>query len=748
MLSNKKNNLIFVVGFFLLVGLFAFSNICLAEKKPNYVLGEFIIKFKGNEKIYKFSTDEKTDIISIINKYKNLSEVEYIEPNYKLESAAFPNDPDLYSQWYLFTIKAKDGWSDELLAREVDKNNRKPIIAILDSGVYINHPDLKEKIWINNDELANDKVDNDKNGYVDDINGWDFINNVSDPNPKFNTVYLVEAVNHGTIVAGIAAATVNNSVGMSGVSWFGEIMPLRILDENGEGDVYSVVQAIDYAISNGADVINMSFIGNNESPSLNEAIRRANSQGVVVVAAAGNTDPSVNGTDMNLVKSYPVCYDGNAGENLVIGVGSIGTNLVKSKFSNYGACVDVMAPGENIHSTLFYQKNNQLFGYFYNGNMSGTSLAVPMVSATAATMKALRPNLTPKEITSYILSNAKDINSYNVNYLGKLGAGLLDVGKTIQAILTKPAPKQILSKQNSYIIAALGNGSFPQVKIIKSDGTIFKSFFAYAVGFKGEITALGGDVNGDGKSEIITAPGSGGGPHIRVLNIDGQLVSQFFAYDKYNRSGVNLAIADVNGDGIDEIITAPGKGAKSEVKVFDYKGKLITSFLAYENNWTSGVKVSAGDINRDGQAEIITGTGVGSAPLVKVFDLNGHVISQFYAYNQNSKSGVNVACGDVHGDAQPEIVTSLGKGSQPIVKVFTFEGYNLSTFFANEPNYFAGENIFVGDVNNDGKGEILAGNGFGTEAKLRIFDQSGSLINSLSVNGKNNGGVRLGTIRY
>ncbi|MFA6322225.1 MAG: S8 family serine peptidase [Candidatus Buchananbacteria bacterium] len=711
--------------------------------------GEILIKFKNNPKTYLIKTELGNDLSALIKKYQGLKELDYLELNYKFQKSDFPNDIDYYQQWYTFQVKSRDAWSSDLLAREQLGLTRRPIIAVLDSGVYLDHPDLKNKIWKNKDEVSADKIDNDGNGFVDDVNGWNFVDNNSNVNPLTTGSYAVDAVNHGTLVAGIAAAENNNNLGITGMSWSAEIMPLRVLDSQGEGDVYSVIQAIEYAVNNGADVINMSFIGTGYSQALADAIKSANSRGVILVAAAGNTDPKINGIDMTISKSYPVCYNGASGENLVIGVASVGKNLVKSDFSNYGDCVDLVAPGEDMYSTMYFQSGNIEFNRLYGGGWSGTSLAVPLVSATAATIKSLRPNLSAAEVTDYLLSNTKDIYSYNPTFRGKLGSGLLDAGKTIDAILTKPVPKQILYSQQDYLVAALGNRSFPQIKIIKSDGTVFKSFFAYSPNFKGEIFAVSGDVNGDGKEEIITSPGFGGGPHIRVLNIDGQPLAQFFAYDKWVYNGVNVAVGDVNGDGKEEIITGPGKGGKPEVKIFNSTGKLLSSFLAYDNSSAYGVKVATGDVDRDGRSEIITGLGAGGTPLVKVFTDQGKVISQFYAFNQYSKFGVNVACGSVYGDGQPEIIASLGKGNQPLVRLFNYRGELLNSFFVNEPSFLAGINVSAGDINGDNKEEILVGNGTGADATIKALDATGQLVLKLNTFDSNyRGGVRPAAIRY
>jgi len=709
---------------------------------------EFIIKFFGQDKIYKIDFSLGLNSLNNISSYLNDKKIEYIEPNYQLQATAFPNDPDYTLQWYLPAINAKDAWSEELLVREQQNITYQPIIAVLDTGVDLDHPDLKDKIWINSDENYNNQ-DSDRNGYVDDVNGWDFVENDNNPNPSISGKYNIDAAKHGTIVSSIAAASTHNNQGISGISWFSNIMPLRVLDSNGSGDVYSVVQAIDYAVNNGADIINMSFVGSGFSQSLFNAISRAYSAGVIVVAAAGNTNPDVNGVNLDNEPAYPVCYDGKNGENMVIGVASVGRNLVKSNFSNYGGCVDLSAPGEGFYAAQLYDNRVSGFQNYYDGYWSGTSLSTPLVSGTLALIKALKPNFSAEEIKNFILENTKDISNYNGEFFGQIGSGLLDSAKALDAALGQKVSIKKEVSQGNYLVAGLGYGSFPQIKILKSDGEIFKAFYAYDPYFSGAISVSVGDVNGDGKSEVIASAGAGGGPHIRIFNIEGQLISQFFAFDKSLRNGVNAAVGDIDGDGKDEIIVGAGAGQEPEVKVFSYTGDLITKFLAYKKDFYGGVKVASGDIDGDGNDDIVVGAGAGGGPHVRVFRSDGLLISQFFAYNKNFRGGVNIACGDLHGDGKAEVIASIEKDATPTVRVFSGYGRLMTNFFAYEPNFYNGVNVATGDLDGNGISEILTGPALGGSSKIRIFDLNGNLKQELMSHTQSyKGGVRPGVIEY
>ena len=152
-----------------------------------------------------------------------------------------------------------------------------------------------------------------------------------------------------------------------------------------------------------------------------------------------------------------------------------------------------------------------------------------MVSAVAATIKALRPEFTPAQIRDYIMSNTDNIYNFNQTFINKLGSGILNADKALAAVLAQSLPQRpVVGDQNRYLIAGLGFKSFPQIKILRSDGNEFKRLFSYSTTFNGPVFAAAGDLNGDGVSELITYPGQGGGPHVRVITVDGQLICPVF----------------------------------------------------------------------------------------------------------------------------------------------------------------------------------------------------------------------------
>ena len=221
------------------------------------------------------------------------------------------------------------------------------------------------------------------------------------------------------------------------------------------------------------------------------------------------------------------------------------------------------------------------------------------------------------------------------------------------------------------IVVGAGAAERPQVGVFASTGAESgPNFFAYGEAFLGGARVASCDVTGDGAAEIITGAGPGGGPHVRVVSAGSTglvELGSFLAYPPAFTGGVFVACGDVTGDGVAEIVTGAGPGGAPHVRVFQVLGSGVTelaSFLAYGPAFSGGVRVAAGDVTGDGVAEIVTGSGPGGGPHVRVFSLSGGVteIAGFYAYGPAFSGGVSVAAGDVDGDGLAEIVTGAGPG--------------------------------------------------------------------------------------
>ena len=666
------------------------------------------------------------DVGQTVKWYLSQSNITWAQPNYIYESQVAPND-EFYQEYqvnYLQALNFPKAW-------DITQGSEDVVVAVIDAGVDMDHPDLIGNIWFNKKETPLNGIDDDNNGYVDDFNGWDFLRNTSDPHPKLGDGFTSAGANHGTIIAGVIAATTNNSDGVAGACWKCKIMPLRALASNAQGTTDNLAEAIDYAVNNGADIISMSFVTSAPDKIFSEAIARAHRAGVLLVAAVGNDglSSSLIGGDLDFRPLYPVCFDNVDGANDILGVASVDLNRKKSSFSNYGFnCVDVATVGVGIFSTkLFDPKFGDRYDEFnfdYIGGQSGTSFAVPSAAGAAALVKSVNPALSNDQIIDIIRKSAINVDSLNPFYAGQLGAGILDAEAAVKMAQNTQGNIQNSSNKGN-ILASSGSGHKVNILSLDVQGNQSLDFLAYPEFFRGGAEVASGDVDGDGQIEIITGAGAGGGPQVRIFSATGVVEGQFFAYNSGFRGGVHIAVTDINKDGIDEIITSAGAGFSSEVKIFDNKGNVLGSFDVTAQGLDGGVTVSAGDIDSDGEIEIVTGTGGGSLPLVQIFDKLGNKEKQFLAYPEFFRGGVNVALGDVDADGQIEIVTSAGFGGGPQVRIFSATGQVKGQFFAFESGFRGGANVAVADIDSDGKVEIIAGSGQGRESEIRTFQKTG-----------------------
>lgn len=282
----------------------------------------------------------------------------------------------------------------------------------------------------------------------------------------------------------------------------------------------------------------------------------------------------------------------------------------------------------------------------------------------------------------------------------------------------------------AYVVATPASGGGPQVTIWNSEGEAQLNFFAYASTLRIGIQSMAGDVDGDGVNEIIVAPGAGAGPQIRVFSLTGDLESQFFAFGTHLRTGYNLAVADVDGDGVDDIIVTTMAGAGPQIRVFDGSGNVIAQFFAYGTEFRGGVNLTTGDVDGDGVQEIITVPRENSAPHVRVFDYDGTEVASFFAYASTIRGSFHLTTGDVNADGTADIIVTPGPGLGPQVAMFTGSGELINRFFAYATTFRGGIHASVGDVDGDGENEIVASPESGAGPHIRVFSTSGDVESS------------------
>ncbi|MEN9625828.1 MAG: hypothetical protein RL557_156 [archaeon] len=355
-------------------GLLIYDSVVMPDEIEKIASGElYVLRFKGE------------DIADIIDGYQLMEEVEYAEPNYILSMEKIPNDTLYSSQWHLPAIAAPDAWN-------LTTGNKQTIIAVIDTGVDWNHPDLALNIWNNSDELCDSSIDNDHNGYKGDCRGYDFVDTpfgCSDADCSVEDNDPMDNEGHGTHTSGIAAAVSHNGVGVAGVCWNCSIMAVRAgyknVNGNGVLTLGDAIAALHYAADNNATIISMSF-GGSHSPSLQDAISYAAAGGSILVASSGNS-----GSNSTF---FPCAYEN------VICVASSDENNTAASYSNYGSWVDVAAPGNAILSTFFDDDYRAL---------SGTSMATPVIAGGIGLITSLYPGKNYTEIIS-AFNSSRTIN--------------------------------------------------------------------------------------------------------------------------------------------------------------------------------------------------------------------------------------------------------------------------------------------------------------------------------------------------
>ncbi len=361
-------------------------------------------------RIFRINAANENESDALIDRIKNISGVVWVEkspiryacdvqPPSKSGTDAPPNDPEYQLQWSLHKIFADAAW-------DIARGDSSVAIAVIDVGVDIDHNDLFQNRWINYPELNGEAdIDDDGNGFIDDVYGWDFIDDDPDPRPENDD-------SHGTHVAGIAAAATDNAYGIAGVSWNCRHMAVRA------GSARTITygyEGIIYAAASGADIINLSWGSNTPSNIERITIDYAQEQGALIVAAAGNRSNSSN------FDHYPAAYQ------TVIGVAAVDTADRLAIFSNFGNWIEIAAPGASIISCM---PGNQY------GVLSGTSMATPIVAGAAALLKSHHPDWNADQLRLQLAFSADQIDNLNSNFADTLIPGRLNLYRCLSDSLS------------------------------------------------------------------------------------------------------------------------------------------------------------------------------------------------------------------------------------------------------------------------------------------------------------------------
>ncbi len=392
---SKKCSFRLILALLTITAFFLNSLVVISAATVTYNEEEILVKFKDganvsgtitkhdlkvsenvtklNTKKVKFKTGKNRN--NVLSELKKDPSVLYAQPNYIYKTSAIPNDPNFNLQWGLTSIKADKAW-------DISEGSGDIIVAVADTGVDVNHPDLASRLVYGYNAINNTNSTDDDNG-------------------------------HGTHVAGISSGIINNSRGIAGVAGKSKVMPIKVLDSSGSGYTFNIAKGIMWAADHGAKIINLSLGSPYHDNYLQDAINYASDKGVLIIAAAGNSNTSA--------PSYPAAL------NNVIAVSAIDRSNDRAYFSNYGSYIDIAAPGTSIYSTTFD-------GAY--GSMSGTSMACPFVSGAAALIWSLNTEKSPAEIEDILKSTAYDLGSRGRD--DAFGYGLVDVYNAIKIIEPEP----------------------------------------------------------------------------------------------------------------------------------------------------------------------------------------------------------------------------------------------------------------------------------------------------------------------
>lgn len=431
---------------------------------------------------------------SLMSAWEGLPEVAYVQFNnrYKIDSSVeFDNDPYLDSLSHFSVSKVFEAWT-------ISRGDRETSIGFIDTGVYLEHPDLVGQFGLNTGEDINGNgrvdpsdyngVDDDGNGYVDDLRGYDFVDRafsvevgdylIRDPDPSEDD-QMGGGRGHGTLVAGILAARDGNNEGISGVAPRCRLIPLRAFGADGRGDDDDVVAAILYAAQEGIDVLNLSFGDVYYSPLMREAIKYAVDLGTIVIASAGN----LGGDDPHYPSDYPEVIS-------TAWLDAEGESIASR--GAHGSGIDIGAPGSFIFTTMMppvstLEEGNSGGEVFY-GRRSGSSLAAPIVSGAAALLRSVAPELSPASVHSILTGSAIDIGEPGWDH--KTAAGRLDVASALSRAL--PARVELSFPDND--AGWDGSPMFIRGTVVDPAFESYSLYYASGTGDVGEWQVLAGPI--------------------------------------------------------------------------------------------------------------------------------------------------------------------------------------------------------------------------------------------------------------
>lgn len=597
-------------------------------------------------------SDAGTDVPALCALLASHPDIAFAEPNWRTDPVGAANDPYFSSsgswgqpyadQWGLHAMRVAQAWDQVPSTNPV-------VLAVLDTGLDLAHPELAANLWSNPGEIPGNGQDDDTNGFVDDVHGW---------NTEAGSGDLTDTDGHGTSVAGVACAVRDNGVGMAGIAGLARLMVVK--HANGNGTVADLIEAVAYAVENGADVINISYSTKYPSPPLEAVIEQAGAAGVPVFASAGNS-----GNDLPI---YPAAYP------VVIAIGATGPADLLSSFSNRGNYLDVLAPGEGI---LTLRASGTSAGHPVGADLqvsSGTSYACPAAAGVGALLLQRDPTLTPEEVRHILRASAADVMDPGWDALSNYGridaeAALL-CPKPLTPTLTDLSHLCVLSGARE-IHGSVGLTDFASYALEYGPGVAPTSFVAIVI----SSNPPSGSVLGAWNTTNVP---------------DGIYTLRLTANQQSGRSYTDRAAVRVGNHFLEEIQPWPT--------------------LSYPDTDTS--LMTAADMDRDGAKDIVTV----SFRIVFVRKSNGDSLPGWPINLPTAGHALGFpAVGDLDGDAYPEIgifyAPTNNAWSEVLFKIWRHDGTDLPGWpirfdTARDDNTRWTTPVFA-DVDQDGTTEII-----------------------------------------
>jgi subtilisin family serine protease len=682
------------------------------------------LRARGLANVYRVTLFEQSaDVINLCAQLQKHPSVEYAEPNFLIKSLLVPDDPYYHSSgtwgqsyddlWGIKKIQCEGAW-------DVTTGSQDVIVAVVDTGIDYNHEDLVQNIWINTGEIPDNGIDDDGNGFIDDIRGYDFC--TYGGKPRDNDP--MDGRGHGTHCAGTIAAVTDNTMGVAAISWHSKLMAVQGLDETGTGWDTDLAEAVIYAADNGASVINCSWgaEGWDASQVMKDAMGHAYDLNCVIVAAAGNFNAKA-------LMFFP------ANMKEVITISAFDDNDIRASFSNWGIKIDVAAPGVDILSCLaagsYYEQHYQssIVGEKYI-RLNGTSMAAPHVSGLSALILSNYPEFSNEQVRQVLRISADDVSGAGWDEdsgYGRINATqAMQIDSPLVSKIDNPIHREFLKGIVNIFGTAEGT-DFRKYRVEYGWGLTPSSWTLINESNKDVVDGLlatwdTGSINdGEYTLRLITESRSGYFFEDRVLVWKDSIIMDNWPVDLTGPGYSSVALKDVDGlDGMEVTVGTPagsGETAYGKYFVCTHTGDEAAGDWPQDTIDPVANSPAVGDLDLDGSMEIV-GTTMGYRMLY-AWDSNGSLLAGFpkdisrstYIFKWGGFVHDNSpVLADIDGDPELEIlIDSVGK-----VWAVNRDGTNVPGWpviimtLGNLKRISDPPSVAVGDLDHDGLPEIIA----------------------------------------